>query len=51
MYEYLTGEKILPSNQHQIIEQDKFTYCPLGKGFEKQTKIIEDQGRKTNKNN
>ena len=24
-YEYLTGEKILPSNQHQIIEQAKFT--------------------------
>ena len=24
-YEYLTGEAILPSNQQQIIEQDKFT--------------------------
>ena len=24
-YEYITGEKILPSNQHQIIEQAKFT--------------------------
>ena len=43
-YEYLMGEEILPSNQKQIIEQDKFTYYPLGKAFEKQTKTIEDQG-------
>ena len=28
-YEYLTGEKILPSNQQQIIDQAKFTYYPL----------------------
>ena len=42
-YEYLTGEAILPSNQQQIIEQAKFTYSPLGKAFEKQTKTIEDQ--------
>ena len=34
-YEYLTGEKILPSNWKQIIEQVKFTYSPLGKAFEK----------------
>ena len=45
-YEYLTGEEILPSNQRQIIEQAKFTYSPLGKAFEKQTKTIEDQGEK-----
>ena len=45
-YEYLTGEKILPSNQQQIIEQAKFTYSPLGKAFEKQKKTIEDQGKK-----
>ena len=44
--EYLTGEDILPSSQQQIIEQAKFTYSPLGKAFEKQTKIIEDQGKK-----
>ena len=44
-YEYLTGEEILPSNQQQIIEQAKFTYSPLGKAFEKQTKTIEDQGQ------
>ena len=45
-YEYLTGEEILPSNQQQIIEQAKFTYSPLGKAFEKQTKTIEDKGDK-----
>ena len=45
-YEYLTGEDILPSNQHQIIEQARFTYSPLGKAFEKQIKTIEDQGQK-----
>ena len=38
-YEYLTGEEILPSNQKQIIEQNKFTYSPLGKAFEKKNKI------------
>ena len=45
-YEYLTGEEILPSNQQQIIEQDKSTYSPLGKAFQKQKKAIEDQGEK-----
>ena len=45
-YEYLTGEVILTSNQQQIIEQAKFNYSPLGKAFEKQTKTIEDQGKK-----
>ena len=46
MYEYLTGEEILPSNQQQVIEQAKFTYSPLGKVFEKQTKTIEDKEEK-----
>ena len=45
-YEYLAGEEILPSNQQQIIEQAKFTYFPLGKAFEKQTKTIEDKREK-----
>ena len=31
---------MLPSNQEQVIEQAKFTYYPLGKAFEKQTKTI-----------
>ena len=45
-YEYLTGKDILPSNQQKIIEQAKFTYSPVGKAFDKQTKTIEDQGKK-----
>ena len=36
IYEYLTVEDILSSNQQQLIEQAKFIYCPLGKAFEKQ---------------
>ena len=44
IYEYLTGEEILPSNQQQIFEQAKFTYSPLRKAFEKQR-----SRRKTNK--
>ena len=33
-YEYLTDEKMLPSDQSRIIEQIKFTYSPFGKPFE-----------------
>ena len=50
-YEYLKGEKILPPDQRRVIEQAKFSYSPLGKAFEKQTKTIEEQGKKTNKSN
>ena len=42
----LTGEKILLSNQRQIVEQAKFTYFSFGKAFEKQTKTIEGQVKK-----
>ena len=42
----LLVEDILPSNQQQIIEQAKFTYCTLGKAFEKQRETIEDQSKK-----
>ena len=45
-YEYLTVDQILPSNQIQIMKQDKFSYSPLGKAFKKQTKTIEYQGEK-----
>ena len=45
-YEYVTGKDILPSYQQQIIEQEKITYSPLGKAFEKPIKTIEDQGKK-----
>ena len=44
--EYLTGEEILPSEQSKIIEQEKFTYSPLGEAFETQIKTTEDQGEK-----
>ena len=46
-YEHLVGQEILPSNQRQIIEQNKFTYFPLGKAFEKQRKTIEEQEKET----
>ena len=39
-YEYLKGEEILPSNQKQIIEQDKFTCFPLEKAFENKQKQL-----------
>ena len=45
-YEYLTGNEILPSDQSRLIKQAKFTYSPLVKALEKQTKTIEDQGEK-----
>ena len=33
-------------HQQQIIQQAKLNYSPLGKAFEKQTKTIENQGKK-----
>ena len=42
-FEYFTGEEILPFDQSRIIEQAKFTYSPLVKAFEKETKTIEKQ--------
>ena len=42
-YKYLASEEILPFNERPIIEQAKFTYSPLGKAFEKQTKTIDYQ--------
>ena len=45
-YEFCTGEEILPLDQRRVIEEAKFVYSPLRKGFEKQTKKIEDQGKK-----
>ena len=43
-YKYLTGKKILPSDEKQIVEQAKFTYLRFS--FGKQMKTIEDQGEK-----
>ena len=45
-YEYLTGEKMLPSDQRRVMERPKFTYSFLEKALEKQIKTIEDHGRK-----
>ena len=45
-YEFLTGEEIRPPHQKRVAEQAKFAYSPLGKAFEKQTKTIEEQGKK-----
>ena len=45
-YEYLTGKEILPSDQSRMIEQAQFTYSPLGKALQQQTKITEGQGGK-----
>ena len=45
-YEYLAGEEILPSTQQQINQQAKFSYSPLEKAYEEQTKAIKDQGEK-----
>ena len=45
--EYLTSEEILLStDQNRVIESVKFTYSPLDKALEKQTKTIADQGKK-----
>ena len=49
-YEYLTGEEMLPSNQQQIIEQVKFIYSPLGKAFEKQTKLLKIKKKRNTTN-
>ena len=48
-YEYLTGKKILPSDQWRIIEQVAFAYSLLRKAFEKQTETIEEKGGKISK--
>ena len=45
-YEYITGEEILPYDQSRIIEQAKLTYSPVGKAFEKQTKLYVEQRKK-----
>ena len=50
-YEYLTGERILPSNQRRLVEQAKFTYSPLGKALGKQRKTIGEETKKKNKRN
>ena len=43
---YLADEETLPSDQNRLTEQASFTYTPLGKTLEKQTKTTEDQRRR-----
>ena len=38
--------QVKKSDLKRVIEQPKFTYSPLEKALEKQTKAIEDQGKK-----
>ena len=45
-YDYLKGGEILSPDQRRVIEQAMFTYSPLAKALEKQTKAIEDQSKK-----
>ena len=45
-YEYLTGKKMLTSDQSWVIEQAKFTYSSLGTALEKPEKTIEDAAKK-----
>ena len=47
-HEYLTGERILPSNQRRLVEQAKFTYSLLGKALGKQRKTIGEEAKKKN---
>ena len=49
IYEYLTGQEILPSDQSRTIEKAKFAYSLLGKAFQKQIKTIKDQEGKQTK--
>ena len=45
-YEYVIGEEKIPPEQRRVIDQAKFAYSLLEKAFEKETKTIEEQGKK-----
>ena len=42
-YEYLTGEKMLPSNHRHLKEQAKFIPFPLGKAFKNKQKRLKSK--------
>ena len=42
----LINMDILQSDQSRITKQEKLTYSLIGKAFEKQVKMIEEQGKK-----
>ena len=43
---YVTVEEILQPDQRRVIRQTNFSYSPLGKALEKQTKTIQHQYKK-----
>ena len=43
---YVTVEEILQLDQRRVIRQTNFSYSPLGKALEKQTKTIQHQYKK-----
>ena len=45
-YENVLGEEILPTDHSRMIEQPNFIYSSLGEALEKQTEVIDDQGKK-----
>ena len=45
-YENVSGEEILPTDHSRMIEQPNFIYSSLGEALEKQTEVIDDQGKK-----
>ena len=45
-YEYLTGKKILPSDQWRIIEQVAFAYSPLRKALKSKQKQLKNKAAK-----
>lgn len=45
-YAFLAGEIVLSSKQYKLEKEAKFSYLPRVKGFEKQVKSIEEQGKK-----
>ena len=50
-YDILQVKKYYLLIKKKVIEQTKFTYYPVGKALEKQTKTIEDQDKKQIKAN
>ena len=44
-FEYLTNEEILPTDQNTLIEQAKFTCCPLRKASKKKSRETKEQGK------
>ena len=48
-YEYHAGEKMLPSNEKQVVEKTQFNYSQFEKAFENKRKQLKN--KKINKSN